>query len=131
MDLNGSFVYDTEMRLSIRLKATRERVALEDVVLRVPFAREVATYMMGFGQKARRFGAVSTHADVDISAGEREENRDRFRRRLRAQAAATYSWQEGSRSHMVWMGNMHGGMRVKLVGDSPKFASPMHTLTGM
>ena len=79
--------YDTEMRISVRLDATghghafdgaTDSVILRDVSLHVPFAPDIAKYMMGFGRHGRR---LAIHEAVGLPL--------------------IWHWEEGSGAHMA------------------------------
>ena len=103
------------MRISVRFDATghghafdgaSDSVVLRDVSLHVPFAPDIAKYMMGFGRHGRR---LAIHEAVGLPL--------------------IWHWEEGSGAHMVWVGDLHGGMRVKLSGPSEAWDSPLHRVS--
>ena len=48
---------------------------------------------------------------------------------LESVAPKEWSWRAGLGNYMVWMGDVHAGMRLRLVGDAQNFESSQHILT--
>lgn len=102
MEVSGTWLYDTELKMRIRLTALRG-VSLDDVVLHVPFHASLCRYLMGFERHGR---LASSHLPFG------------------------WEWSQGSSAHQVWMGDVHAGMRLKLTGaDGDAWDSPMHKVS--
>ena len=102
MEVSGTWLYDTELKMRIRLTALRD-VSLRDVSLVVPFRTRLSQYLMGF---------------------------ERHGRKSERHLPLSWNWKAGSSANQVWMGDVHAGMRLKLTGaDSDAWDSPMHKVS--
>ena len=125
MTVHGSFEYDTEMRITVRLEAigrvaaanafsnTSGQVRLDDVALHLPVDPELSTFLMGFGHHGRRRKRASA-----LSASSRG-----------VLGYHPWEWERGTGAHLVWLGDVRGGVRLKLAGPSQAWDSPMHRVT--
>ena len=117
MSVTGAFEYDTEMRIMVRLEATRRAddaasdwvdsdgtVHLGGVTLHVPMVPALTKYVMGLGQHGR----LREGLQIPL-----------------------WRWQAGTGAHMVWLGDVHAGLRLKLAGSSKAWDSPMHRVSNI
>ena len=100
MRIDGEWWFDAQALVSVTLAAPRSNVApvqIAEAKLTANLQLSAATYLMGLGKAGQL---------------------------LRLVTPLEYHWEAGAGNHMVWMGDAHAGMRLKLVGDAPGYESP-------
>ena len=98
MAVRGTWLYDTEFKIHVRLIALQD-VSLRDVSLHVPFRKALAKYLMGFERHGR---LIQKHVPLK------------------------WQWKKATGANLVWIGDVHAGMRLKLTGEGISWDSPMH-----
>ena len=106
MDVVGEWWFDSSCTIRVTLTNganARHSIELSEGELLVPWDKaSVGRYLMGLG-----------------AAGDHLSNA----------APIKWSWRAGLGNYMVWIGDVHAGMRLRLVGDAPAFESAQHILS--
>ena len=102
MSVWGTWWFDAQAQLSVTLTAVAgSDVEIDDVSLRLPVRKAVATYAMGFGEAARRLDDL---------------------------APLQWRWGESLGNYQCWLGDVGAGVRLRLTGATEAFESPQHLL---
>ena len=103
MAVAGTWWFDAQAQLSVTLTAVGGKdVEVEDVSLIMPVRTEAATYLMGFGEAARRLEDLTP---------------------------LQWRWGERLGNYQCWLGDVGAGVRLRLTGATEAFESPQHLLS--
>ena len=100
LEIAAKMECDGYIDYQIKLTAA-EDLTLDDIQLQIPYARNVATYMMGLGRKG----------------GKRPDHLD-------------WKWDSQLANNMLWIGDMNAGLQCKLKHESPDWSLYNFSKTG-
>lgn len=100
MQISATMECDGYVNYEVKLIA-QKAITIDDIQLLIPFAKPVATYMMGLGFKG----------------GRRPENWD-------------WKWDSSRANNMVWIGDVNAGLQCKLKNEFPDWAITNFEKTG-